>query len=473
MHEKLKKILEEMRAMLTAAGDENLTDEQQTTYDGLEADAVALRANIERQDKLDADEREAEEKRLESEKRAKELETRKAKPGPKIITLGAEDRDAEIKKYASRQGYRTRVFKDDDGKPDNTRAYRFGIWCAAAIGDSCPSVDTAWAQSRAKSLGIEVRRAPVSSEERALSEGVNTAGGFLVETEFSSSIIELVEMYGVFRQYANIHPMGSDSATIPRRTGGITAYFVGENEEGTESDPTWDQIGLVAKKVMALTRISSEVNEDAVISMADKVAQEIARAFSTLEDTCGFTAVGAQAHGGIMSLAGAMSALNALSEQGGQIAAANNVVADIGIGNFNQMVGLVPDYAEAGAAWYCSKWFWANCIARLALALGGNDAVNAQAGMGRTFLGYPVRFNNTMPKTDANSQTVAWLGDLSQAATMGTRRGMTISFSDSADDCFEKDQIMIKGTERFDINVHDIGTTSAAGPMINLLTHSA
>jgi HK97 family phage major capsid protein len=76
----------------------------------------------------------------------------------------------------------------------------------------------------------------------ASSGGVNTSGGALVPDELSRTIIELVEKYGVFRANADVVMMGSDSLTIPRRTGGLQAFYTAENTAGTESDPSWDNV---------------------------------------------------------------------------------------------------------------------------------------------------------------------------------------------------------------------------------------
>jgi len=54
------------------------------------------------------------------------------------------------------------------------------------------------------------------------------------------------------------------------------------------------------------------------------------------------------------------------------------------------------------------------------------------------------------------------------AATLGTRRGMTMAIS--GDRYFEYDQFAIRCTERFDINIHDVGNTSKAGAVIMLAT---
>jgi hypothetical protein len=57
-----------------------------------------------------------------------------------------------------------------------------------------------------------------------------------------------------------------------------------------------------------------------------------------------------------------------------------------------------------------------------------------------------------------------FFGDLPKAAMMGERRGVTIKRSDHR--YFENDQIGLLGTERFDINVHDFGDNTNAGPLV-------
>jgi hypothetical protein len=68
----------------------------------------------------------------------------------------------------------------------------------------------------------------------------------------------------------------------------------------------------------------------------------------------------------------------------------------------------------------------------------------------------------------------ALLGDLSLAASFGSRRDTTIAISEHSR--FANDQLEIRGTERFDINVHDVGNASATagfafpGPIVGLIT---
>jgi HK97 family phage major capsid protein len=141
------------------------------------------------------------------------------------------------------------------------------------------------------------------------------------------------------------------------------------------------------------------------------------------------------------------------------------------------MIGKVPTYAEAGAKWYMSKVVWSYLLDLMADAGGNTIQTLSDGPSGRQFLGYPVVTVPVMPKAAATNQVCVLLGDLSQASTFGDRRKTSMAMSDSAyvgsSSMFETDQIAIRGIERFDINVHDVGSTTAVGPVVGLISHTA
>ena len=87
---------------------------------------------------------------------------------------------------------------------------------------------------------------------------------------------------------------------------------------------------------------------------------------------------------------------------------------------------------------------------------------------------YPVVFSQVLPNsTDhTDGKKLLYFGDLSLAASFGDRRSTTIQVSEHATinsgNVFEQDEIAIRGTERFDINCHDTGDSSEAGPIVSL-----
>lgn len=299
----------------------------------------------------------------------------------------------------------------------------------------------------------------------AHSTGDNTKGGFTVPEPLENALIRLVEERGVFRRNARVWPMASGSVMIPRRAGGFTTYFVGENSAGTPSDMSFDQIKLEAKKLMTLTQVSSELNEDTIIALAELVTTEIGYAFADKEDQCGFNGDGTSTYGGILGLKGALAAGSIQDAATG-----NDSALTLDLADFEALIGKLPQFPGIMPKFYVhSAVYWAS-MARLMDAAGGNTVENLGNGPVRSFLGYPVEFVQVLPSTTGTlaSTNLLYFGDLSMACTMGSRRGAEIATDSSV--YFTSDAIAIRATERFDINVHERGTASTAGPMLALKT---
>lgn len=299
-------------------------------------------------------------------------------------------------------------------------------------------------------------------------ETINEDGGYLVPEEFETSIIVLRETFGVFRQNANVVPMGSDTKWIPRRTGGLTAYFVAEGAAITESKAGWDRVQLIAKSLKALAYTSTELDEDALISLGDTLAGEMAYAFANKEDECGFNGDGTSTYGHINGVRNRLLDVFTTSGGTGLVLASGNAYSEITLSDLQKVQGALPVYAEQGAAWFCHKSFWSQVLMKLALAAGGVPAAEIMMGGQRRFLGDPVVISQVMPSTEANSQVPIVYGSLAKGAMLGNRRGVTIA--ESIHDRFSEDEIAFRGTQRFDIKVHDVGATGTAGPIVGLIT---
>ena len=338
------------------------------------------------------------------------------------------------------------------------QAYTAGMWFKATIFGNAEAID--WCKNR----GIAVTKAQ--------GEGVDSAGGFLVPEELLANIIVLREKYGVFRRECQVIPMGSDTLNWPRRVGGLTAYFTGENQSATESQAQWDNVNLTAKKLAILTRMSNEIAEDAVVSIADWLVGEIAYGFAVKEDQTGFTGDGTSTYGGIRGVT------NQLVNTGtfGLYQTSSATLTSLVSKDFMGVMGLLPQYAIDGAKWYMSQQMFYSAAGAVLAAAGGNKVEDLQAGIRRAagtsvdlenplLLGFPVVISQALPTAAVSTGQVQFLfGNLNKAAALGERRGVTIRRSDHR--YFENDQIGLLGTERFDINVHDVGSSTVAGPMV-------
>lgn len=299
---------------------------------------------------------------------------------------------------------------------------------------------------------------------KAHTETVNSAGGFLVPEEFEAEIVTLREQFGVFRQNARIVPMNRDTKWMPRRTGGLTAYWVGETAAGTESTQSFDRIQLVARKLMVLTTVSTELDEDAITNMGDDAANEIAYEFSKREDQAGFNGDGTSSYGGIVGLT------NAVGSAG---------VADSGLGTNDlstatmamiaKMFAKLPNWAMSGnVKLYCHKSIYHELFERLAMTSGGVTGAEIAAGYQPRFFGYPVVISQVLPSsaTTTDGTVLAYFGDLSAGCYLGDRREVTIKVSDSALNAFEQDEVALKGTQRLDIVCANVGNSAEAGAVI-------
>lgn len=348
------------------------------------------------------------------------------------------------------QRYKPRHVK---GQDSDRKCYAFGRWFMAMLGHESSKQ---WCADN----GYEFRA--------AMTEGFDSKGGFIVPQEFDSMLIDLRNEYGVARRACKVWPMGSDTKVIPRRTGGLTAYALGENATLTASDKTFDQIRLTAKKWGVLATYSSELSEDAVISIGDDLASEGAYALAYAEDISLFNGDGSSTYHGIVGLK------NILGDASEYTAATGNTAfSTLDLDDFEGMAAKLPSYAykNGGPKWYIHRAGWWSSMARLAAAAGGNTTREIQGGVQPVFLGYPVEFVEVMNSTltaQTSTDGLVYFGNLGMAAAFGDRRGVAVKLSDEYG--YATDSLAIRITERFDINVHDKGDASTPGSVIMLKT---
>src|ERR1043165_2133380 len=235
------------------------------------------------------------------------------------------------------------------------QAYTAGMWFKATVLDNAEAKD--WCKSR----GVPI--------QKAQGEGVDSAGGFLVPEELMANIIVLREQFGVFRQECQVVPMGSDTLNWPRRTGGLTAFFTGENQAATESQAAWDNINLTAKKAAVLTRMSTEIEQDAVVAIADWLVGEMAYAFASKEDDCGFNGDGTSTYGGMR---GATVIAIDGNHNACKVTSSSATWTSMVLKDLTATIGGLPQFAIGGAKWYMSQQAFYTIVATITAGAGGN-----------------------------------------------------------------------------------------------------
>jgi HK97 family phage major capsid protein len=258
--------------------------------------------------------------------------------------------------------------------------------------------------------------------------------------------------------------MSSDIKRMPRRSTNLSASFVGEASTASQTNGTFDQINLVAKKSMVLTKFSSELSEDAVVNFADDLAGEMAYAQAKLEDQCAFIGDATSTYGGITGLA------NAVGSAG--VSTGASTAGAITLPEIMSAFAKLPQYADnANTKIFCNKTIWNALFLRLAYVAGGNNAVDLLTGSGQlSFAGYPVVLTQAMNNLTSTGTIMCHFGDMSQGVYFGDRRQTAVDFSNSALTSFETDMLCYRATTRWDLVCANVGDATNAGSMITLKT---
>ena len=205
------KAWDKAQAFLTANRDEKgiLSEENVKIYEGLEQDIVNLGKEIERQERLDAMEREM------------------AAPVSTPIT----EKPENTKKPDTKVGRASDAY---------TKAF--------------------WTQVRAKDgVSYEVRN--------ALSEGVDSEGGYLVPDEFENTLVSGMEEEGSIRSLAHVFTTSNGVHKIPVvRTKG-SANWIDEGGSYGDSDDVFGQEQIDAHKVGTVIKVSEELLKDSAFDL--------------------------------------------------------------------------------------------------------------------------------------------------------------------------------------------------------------
>lgn len=373
--------------------------------------------------------------------------------------------------YSALKAFRDLTCDDGTVMKAEEAAYRSGMWLAAALHKKDWAVR--WCRDHAmpfvyRNDSGEIVQAPWGENayiRAAANENVLSQGGALVPVEMEASIIMLRDTYGAMRRLARTRPMASDTLKIPRRKGGLTAYFF-QDDDGvgiTESSKLWDNVTLSTKKLGVLAKASRDLVEDAVISVIDDLAQESAYAFAVKEDNCYFVGDGTSTYGGMQGINNKFEATAYSSRTA--LTTGHDTFAEVDNADLTSVMGGVSQYAAIGPKFVCSNLALNLVFNRLKAVAGGNRVDTLGMPVAPDYLGYEIITSEAMPKvtTTLQNKVMFLFGRFDLASSVGSRRG--IEMQTLVERYAELGQVGLIVTERFDINIHDLGDTSTKGPI--------
>ena len=224
------RIWEQAKAFLDSHRDKNgiLSAEDTETYERMEQDIVNLGKEIDRQDRLDAFER--------------ELKAPTSEP----LTSKPDGAKMEMKTGRASDEYKKNF----------------------------------WNALRSKY--------PLPSVTNALQVGTDSEGGYLVPDEFERTLIEALEEENILRRIATVIHSNSGDRKIPVVASKGTAGWIDEEGLYPESDDSFGQLSLGAYKLGTMIKISEELLNDSAFDMEGYITREFARRIGTKEEEAFF-----------------------------------------------------------------------------------------------------------------------------------------------------------------------------------------
>lgn len=104
---------------------------------------------------------------------------------------------------------------------------------------------------------------------KALSEGSDPNGGYLVPQDFRAELIEWINSADTLRQYATVIPMTGNYLEIPKLTADVSVTWGTENQSISTTSADFGNMVLTPFRMNAIIYTSRELFEDSAIAIFD------------------------------------------------------------------------------------------------------------------------------------------------------------------------------------------------------------
>ncbi|WP_292229513.1 phage major capsid protein [Brevundimonas sp.] len=251
-----------------------------------------------------------------------------------------------------------------------------------------------------------------ADERKALIVSDDTRGGFLAPEQFEAQLQkELVEISPI-RAAARVTPTSAGRVTWPKRTGTITARWVGEKEDRSKTEPAYGQASLEVHEMAAYIDVSNWLLEDSAIDLASELAGDFAEEFGRLEGVAFTNGDGNKKPVGVLQ----DEAIKAI---------ANGHAANLAPDALIALLYSLPATYRNRGSWMLN----ATTLATIRTLKDGDGRFlwqpSFQAGQPETILGRPVVEAVDMPDIDANETPILY-GDFGVGYRIVDRVGLSI-----------------------------------------------
>lgn len=271
---------------------------------------------------------------------------------------------------------------------------------------------------------------------RALIEGTDSEGGYLVPEELRTEVFRVLPDMTIMRNIARVIPMSTDTLNLNNLAARPVAYWTAEYASKSTTSAEFGQVTLSPNDLVCLLPISDQLLADANINLVSFIIELFAEAIGLAEDRAFFTGTGTGQPRGI-------SIETISSANAGGTASFDDVI---------NLLDLVPQRVSQSrnAAFIGNRY-----VKRLLRTLKDNNGNyiwrNARGGTekGQTVrlpdevYGYPFYEQNDL------AQSELYFGDWSMYI-IGDRQTMSVQTTTEGGEAWRRNAMEIKAVERVD-----------------------
>jgi HK97 family phage major capsid protein/HK97 family phage prohead protease len=144
--------------------------------------------------------------------------------------------------------------------------------------------DAAEIETRAFAVFIRRGRESLAADEiRSLRVSDDTAGGYLAPDQFVAELLRNVVQFSPIRSVARVASTSSGAVILPRRTGRLTASWVGETSDRPDTAPAYGQARFTVHELSCFVDVSNQMLEDSALDIASELSFDFAEEFGRAE----------------------------------------------------------------------------------------------------------------------------------------------------------------------------------------------
>lgn len=272
---------------------------------------------------------------------------------------------------------------------------------------------------------------------RALVEGTDSEGGYLVPEELRTEVFRVLPDMTVMRKLARVIPMTTDTLKLNSLGARPVAYWTGEYQSKSTTSAEFNQVVLSPNDLVCLLPVSEQLLADANINLVQFIIELFAEAIGLAEDKAFFTGSGSGQPRGI--------SIETIST----VDAGGNPTFD----DIIDLIDAVPSRVTSSPkAAFVGHRNAKRAFRKMKDSDGGyvwRDGGSASNNNGETvrlpntLYGYPFYEQNDLPQSEL------YFGDWSMYI-IGDRQTMAVSTTTEGGDAWRRNAMEIKAVERVD-----------------------